>query len=557
MKESALPFLNVLVAVTGGLGVFLLGMKHLSEGLQAIGGGWLRKFMSLATRGHVASVGTGVVSTLIVQSSAIITAMLVGSVSSGMMTLAQAVNVIIGANIGTTGTVWIVAYAPSSALTGLACLAVGGALYFFVRRETLRNFGLAVLGLGLFLLGLCFIAKGVEPLKGGEFAQWMFDAAGIASTGGVALIALCAAVVSVAIHSAATIALAMILAAQGLIPYEAAVASLFGANIGTTVTAWIAATGGNSPARRTALAHTLLNVIGSAVFLPLVLPAFVPMGKALIPYCGAMVAIAVTDTVFAIVRGVVAFPFVRPFERLLMRLIPGKGEEKPHLSTLKIGTKVSPVIACDQALVEVQFMRDSDIDLFDSVRRVLSGQDAPDEDNECHIVHREDILDNVQREITDFLASIMSKRLAADVSARAQRLLRLTDELESVSDEAAAILKVVKRLRNNKQRISDVSVVTVLSVHDRVQAFAAKVSPWIRSPRPTIDIASVQDESHNIHEFIRERRRTQLGRVGVDDPGSSLRVLGELDIINAYERIRACYLNIAETLAGGKAQWIN
>ena len=126
-----------------------------------------------------------------------------------------------------------------------------------------------------------------------------------------------------------------------------------------------------------------------------------------------------------------------------------------------------------------------------------------------------------------------------------------------MSDEAAAILKVVKRLRNNKQRISDVSVVMVLSVHDCVQAFAAKVSPWIRSPRPTIDIAAVQEESNKIHEFIRERRRTQLGRVGVDDPGSSLRVLGELDIINAYERIRACYLNIAETLAGGKAQWIS
>ena len=126
-----------------------------------------------------------------------------------------------------------------------------------------------------------------------------------------------------------------------------------------------------------------------------------------------------------------------------------------------------------------------------------------------------------------------------------------------VVKEAAAILKVVRRLRSNKQRISDVSVVTVLSVHDCVQSFAAKVSPWIRSPRPAIDIASVQEESRRIHDFIRDRRRAQLGRVGADDPGSSLRVLGELDIINAYERIRSCYLNIAETLAGGKGQWIS
>ena len=186
-------------------------------------------------------------------------------------------------------------------------------------------------------------------------------------------------------------------------------------------------------------------------------------------------------------------------------------------------------------------------------RGAVHARQQPDEENEQHIIHREDILANVQREVTEFLASIMSKRLGADVSARAQRLLRLTDELESVSDEAATILKVVKRLRKNRQRISDVSVQVVLSVHDRVFAFAEKVSPWVRSPRPVIDVEAVQAESREIHDFVRECRRTQLGRVGPDDPESPLRVLGELDIINAYERVRAYYLNIAETLAGGKA----
>ena len=560
MKENVLLCLNVLVTVTGGLGIFLLGMKHLSEGLQSVGGGWLRRIMSFAAKGSGASVGAGAAATLIVQSSAIITAMLVGYVSSGIMTLAQALCVIIGANIGTTGTVWIVAFAPSPGMAGLCCLAAGGTLFFFMRREALRNCGLAVLGFGLVMLGLHFMASGVGAAKGCAFASWLSEAACASNIAGVAGIALCAAAVSAAIHSAATVALAMILASQGMISYEAAVASLFGANIGTTVTAWIAATDGNSQARRTALAHTLLNVIGSLAFLPLVLPVFAPMGKAIFPHqCadgaaawGIMASIALADTVFSIMRGILAFPFVRPFERLLVRLIPGKGEEKPHLSTLKTGTKVSPVIACDQALVEVQFMRDSDLDLLASVRRVLAGQDAPDESNERHIVHREAILDNVQREITDFLAAIMSKRIGADVSARAQRLLRLTDELESVSDEAATILKIVKRLRSNKQRISDVSVALVLSVHDRVQAFAQKVSPWVRSPRPAIDLEAVQAESAEIHDFIRKSRGAQLDRVGRDDPDSPLRVLGELDILNACQRVRACYLNIAETLAGGK-----
>ena len=139
-------------------------------------------------------------------------------------------------------------------------------------------------------------------------------------------------------------------------------------------------------------------------------------------------------------RGVITFPFVKPFARLIERLIPQSEDEKPHLSPLKVGTSLSPVLACDQALLEVQFMRDSDIELLACARRVVAEQDDPDAENEAHILHREGILDNVQREVTEFLASIMSKRLAADVSARAQRLLRLTDELESVSDEAATIL---------------------------------------------------------------------------------------------------------------------
>ena len=184
--------------------------------------------------------------------------------------------------------------------------------------------------------------------------------------------------------------------------------------------------------------------------------------------------------------------------------------------------------------------------------KVISGATANDEGPEKHIAHREDILDNVQREVTEFLGSIMSKRLSRDVAERAQRLLRLTDELESVSDECATVLKVVKRLRGQNEHMSEASVALLIDVHDRVAGFACEVTPLIRSPRPPIDVASLQAQSAALHDFIRECRRIQLGRVGPEDPGSSVRVLGELDIINAYERIRAYYLNMAETLAGGK-----
>ena len=565
MKGNIVSLLGILVVVAGGLGVFLLGMKHLSEGLQAVEGDKLRKFMGRATANRLAGVGTGIVSTLIAQSSSIITAMLVGFVSAGMMTLAQSINVIIGANIGTTGTVWLVALVPSPELLGLIGLAAGGLLYFFVRGEKIHNIGLAVLGLGLVMLGLYFMTKGLMPIKENEAVKAAFQKLAVKSVWDVATVALGAMVISAAINSAATVAIAMILASQGLITYETAIATLFGSNIGTTVTAWMTAAGATADAKRTALANTLSNVVGSIVFIPFVLPVLVPVGKALFPHwsdvtetakgpmlLGIMAPIAVVDTIFSVLRGILMFPFVKQFVRLIERMIPQPENEKPHLSSLKEGARLSPVIACDQALQEIVFMRESNLDLLQCARKVIAGES--DEKTEAHIVHRESILDNVQCEVTEFLGGIMSKRLAQDVAERAQRLLRLTDELESVSDEAAAILKAVKRLRRQNQKISDVSKAVLLSAHDRVYEFAAKVTPWIRSPRPQIAIEEVQKESASIHEFIRECRRTQLGRVGPDDPGSSLRVLVELDVINACERVRAYYLNIAETLAGGKGK---
>ena len=560
--------LKILLTVLGGLGVFLLGMKHLSEGLQATAGGGLRKFMSHATSHRIVGVGTGIFSTILVQSSSIITVMLVGFVSTALMTLPQAFSVLIGANIGTTATVWIIAYAPDPQLLGFIGLAIGGMLYFFLRGERVHNLGLTIIGLGLVFLGLYFMSKGVAPIKQNPDIAKIFTTMSAAHFGGVVKIAVCAMLLTAVIQSsAATIAIAMALAQQGLITYDVAIAVLFGANVGTTATGWIAAIGGTADAKRTALSHSLSNLIGSIVLIPLFYCFFVKVGPWLFPNYGVaetitvsgqatqafthmMAPIAVTDTIFAICRGIIFFPIVRPFARLIERIVKQPENEKPHLSSLSLGARVSPVIACDQALQEVVFMRESNLDLLKCSREVLAG--TSDATLESHIVHREDILDNVQREITEFLGSIMSKRLAKDVADRAQRLLRFTDELESVSDEAAAVLKAVKRLRKQNQKMSDQSVQLILSVHDRVAQFAEKVTPWIRSPRPVIDVREVQNESKNIHEFIRDCRKTQLGRVGPEDPGSSIRVLAELDIINAYERIRSYYLNIAETVAGGK-----
>ena len=555
---------SILIIVGGGLGTFLLGMKHLSEGLQAVSGSGLRRFMSLATTHRLAGVGTGVITTVIVQSSSIITVMVVGFVSSGLMNLSQAINVIIGSNIGTTATAWLIAFAPDVKMLGLCVVLVGAAFYFFLRNERLHNLGLAFMGLGCIFMGLYWMKEGMEPVRSMPVVVDAFRSLDATTAWGLAKCVLVSlAFTAVVQSSAATTAIAMTLAQQGLLSFEAAAATVFGMNIGTTMTAWLAAFNGSAEARQTALAHTLFNVAGTILLIPFFIPAIIPLATSFFPhYADAVTTNGVTTyphiaapmaavhTLFNLITTLFFLPFSKRFAAFVERIIKIDPAMKPHLSALNMTSHIAPVIACDQALLEVQFMRDSDLELLSCVRSVIAGES--DERTEEHILHREGVLDNVQREVTEFLGKIMVKRAPASVSARVRRLLRMSDELESVSDEAAAILKATRRIRKDGQMFSAHSRGILMDVHGMVAAFAADVSARLKSPRPRFDLAPVRSRAHEIGEAIRRGRRGQLDRVGPDDPASPIRVLAELDILNAYERIRSCYLNIAETLADGK-----
>ncbi len=557
MKDTLL----ILLTVAGGLGTFLLGMKHLSEGLQAISGSGLRKVMSIATTHRLAGIGTGIVTTTIVQSSSIITVMVVGFVSSGLMNLQQAINVIIGSNIGTTTTAWIIAFAPDVKMLSLAVVSLGALFYFFLKNETVRNTGLTLMGLGFIFMGLYWMKEGMDPVKDMPQVIEVFKSLDATSVVGMLKCLIVSLVFTVIVQSsAATTAIAMTLAQQGILPFSAAAATVFGMNIGTTITAWLAAFNGSAEAKRTAMAHTLFNVAGTIIIMPFFVPVIIPLATSLFPHYNATVMVngvatyphiaapmAAIHTVFNLITAALFFPFIKQFAHLVEKIIPQKEHEKPHLSVLTNATLLSPVIACDQALLELKFMRDSDLMLLDCLKKVLTGIDEPR--TREHILHREDVLDNVQREITEFLGKVMLKRLPSDVAERARRLLRMTDELESVSDETAAILKVITRLEKKNQKMSERSREMLLSVHNRVTAYAEKVSKLIVSPRIPFNLQEIQAESHEIHELVRTCRQQQLNQIGPDDPNSALRVLGKLDILNAYARIRAYYVNVAETLA--------
>ena len=392
---------SILIIVGGGLGTFLLGMKHLSEGLQAVSGSGLRRFMSLATTHRLAGVGTGVITTVIVQSSSIITVMVVGFVSSGLMNLSQAINVIIGSNIGTTATAWLIAFAPDVKMLGLCVVLVGAAFYFFQRNERLHNLGLAFMGLGCIFMGLYWMKDGMEPVRSMPMVVDAFRSLDATTAWGLAKCVLVSlAFTAVVQSSAATTAIAMTLAQQGLLSFEAAAATVFGMNIGTTMTAWLAAFNGSAEARQTALAHTLFNVAGTILIIPFFVPAILPLATSFFPhYADAATVNGVTTyphiaapmaavhTLFNLITTLFFLPFSKRFAAFVEHIIKIDPAMKPHLSALNMTSHIAPVIACDQALLEVQFMRDSDLELLSCVRSVIAGES--DERTEEHILHRE------------------------------------------------------------------------------------------------------------------------------------------------------------------------
>ena len=543
----------VLLTVAGGLGTFLLGMKHLSEGLQAVSGRGLRRFMALATTNRLAGVTTGCVSTIIVQSSSIITVIAVGFVSSGLLDLTQAINVIIGSNIGTTTTAWLIAFVPDVGLLGLSVVALGAIFYFFINRETAHNLGLALMGLGFVFMGLYWMNKGVVPIKENESIRAAFAALDAGTILGLLKCFIVSLVFTAVVQSsAATTAIAMTLSIQGIITFETAAATVFGMNIGTTVTAWLAAFGGTTEAKRTAMAHTLFNVVGTLLLMPLFIPVMLPITKAAFPnwLTSPAAPMAAIHTGFNIITTLLFLPFVKQFANFVKWLVPAKAtSEQTRLTYLSKRVKQSPLIACEQAAREVLFMANSNMEMMENVKGALSG--TANEKDVDHVFRREDILDRVQQEVTEFLGRVMTSRLPEDVAALARSLLRITDELETISDEECTVIKALKRFRDGGGEFSGDALSVVLDIQHRVAEFGQAVTVALEYSENHFTgkpVADADGLSEDIRTRVRDARQAALLTVG----SSPMRTLAQLDILNAFDRMRSCYLNIAQTLAGGK-----
>lgn len=563
---------SILINTAGGLGIFLLGMSQLSEGLQAVAGKRLRKIVATVTSNRFAGITTGAVVTGIVQSSSVVTVMVVGLVTAGVMTLRQAVNVIVGSNIGSTATAWIVALMPTrlgnQSMIIIACAAL---FYLFSKRERVRYVALACLGIGLVFFGLELMSKGLSPLRDDPgFIEWfhMFHAG--SAWGVVKCIFVGTIVTGIIQSSAAAAAISLSLAYNGVISFETGAALVFGMNIGTTVTAWLAALTATTEARRAALAHTLFNCFGVLILAPLFLPVFVPLLHHFFPAMTDPVAsangtvyphitapIAFMHTGFNVINTCLFLPFLGFFTAFVRRLVPDSAvKEQPRLTKFD-PLKTSPVIAVEQARQEVDQMAACAHKMLADFRLILTG--VKQEALERGIFEAEDRLDQVQHEVSDFLGKVMSAHLPMDVAYRARMLLRVADEYESVSDEVQCLLKMMLRMRTNEMSLSVEGKTDLLALHDLCVLFADKVTDAFRKGKdfaPDV-LATMHAESQAISQRIKDVRASLLQRLTEHHPNADpIKVVLLMDLLNVYRRLKEDCLNIGEAMLderGGEA----
>ena len=269
-------FFSIICTVLGGLGIFLLGMKYMSEGLQAVSGERLRKIISVATDNRIMGMLVGLTITSVVQSSSVTTVMVVGLVNSAMMTLTQAIGVIFGANIGTTVTAWILTL--NIAKYGLPLLGLSAFLFLFCKNERMRYIGMTIMGIGMVFFGLTLMTDGFKPLRAlPEFVQWFHSFQATSYLGVIKCAAVGCILTMIVQSSSATVGITMGLAATGMINFQTAGALVLGENIGTTITAWLASLGAATNAKRAAWAHICFNTIGVAWITIIAIPFYFPL----------------------------------------------------------------------------------------------------------------------------------------------------------------------------------------------------------------------------------------------------------------------------------------
>ncbi|PKL18731.1 MAG: Na/Pi cotransporter [Spirochaetae bacterium HGW-Spirochaetae-5] len=555
--------MNITFSVLGGLGLFLYGMKIMSEGLQSATGEGLKNILWKATNNRFKGVLTGFGITAVIQSSSATTVMLVSFVSAGLIGLTQATGIVFGANIGTSVTGWIVAivgFKFKINMLSLPAIALG----FFIRfvdNDKIKSWGDFMLGFGILFLGLGIMSDSVKDLRGSELITSFMATYKATSIWSTLLVVIIGTVITMVIQSSsATMAMTMTLAFNGFIDFYTAAALILGENIGTTITANIAAIGSPINARRTARVHFLFNFLGVLWILIIFKSFFVPAIDWLIPgdpfspdLAVRSVAIATHmaafHTGFNLINTIVFLPFVKQLAMLATWMVPGEDKKtEAHLMYITTNIVAIPSINLNQASLEVERMKDFVNTMYNLVVEVIKSPDKKLGKKIEEIQTLENQIDLLEREISTFLVKVSRDHLSKDQSNELNSMLQKVSDLESIGDECESIMKLIRRKYDYKLEFSEEGTKEIIETADKVQEFLDLISQHIVSNNTDIMLQAEIIENR-VDELKRELRNQHIKRLNANDCNVDQGIIF-IDMVSCFEKIGDHAYSIAETISG-------
>lgn len=539
--SSGVPLWPLLMGLFGGLALFLYGMDKLAESLKALAGERMKSILSRLTSSRLLGALTGAFVTAVIQSSSVTTVLVVGFITAGLISLSQSIGMIMGANVGTTVTAQIIAFNVTK--FALLMIGLGFAMAFFGRRERLRHQGSAVMGLGMVFFGMSVMGDAMSPLRSYEpFLAWMIQMQNPAV--GIAAGALFTALVQ---SSSATTGVVIVMASQGLITLPAGIALIFGANVGTCITAMLAAIGKPREALRAATVHLLFNAGGVLVWLPFIgqlarlvtwiSPEAEELTGTLKIAAESPRQIANAHTIFNVVNTALFLPFSSQFARIVERLVvdrPIEGEALARAKYLDEELLSTPSLALDRARLEILHLGDR---VSEMMRAILPALLTGEREDLREVARMDDAVDQLHGQIITYLGRISQRSLTEEQTRELLSLMETTNDLENIGDIIETNLVTL-----GHERIDD-QVVISETTKRVITGFHLAVSKALAAAMQAVTQKS-QEAALVVIEMKREINRLsdsasahQARRLVAEEPNRLPAYTVEMDILQNFKRI--------------------
>ena len=527
--------LSMTMSLLGGLALFLYGMKLMGEGLEKAAGDRLKRLLESLTRNPLMGLLVGVVFTMIIQSSSATTVMVVGFVNAGLLDLMQATGVILGANIGTTVTAWIVAGFQATAFMPLVLL-IGVAMMMFLKKLKLQRVGQVIAGFGMLFVGMGMMSDAMKPLaESAEFARIM-----TAFSNPIMALLVGVAVTAIIQSSSASVGILEMLAIQGLVPLETSLYIIMGTNIGTCVTAMLSAVGATRTAKRAALIHLMFNVLGTLVVFILV--SLLPVSTWIGHIDGPALQIAVAHTSFKVFE-VLCFVLLRKWlVKLVMILVPGEdkqGEEK-SLKFLDDRILSTPPIAVAQICKEIERMGDIAIA---NLTRAMDAFFNKDSSLLNEVEQSEDVVNYLNHEITRYMVAAAQLDLPASDVEQLGEMFHVVNDLERIGDHAENMAEYAKNRIDEEIPFSEDGLAELRDMLDKTVAlFRLSMEAFHTRDQHLLPRVLVQEE--NIDDMEKTLQQSHVDRLtrGACTPRSGMIFS---DMLSNLERVADHATNVA------------